>query len=89
MKHTEEHSPERKMKPCCCPGLIPTPVAGYRMRLLDGCCRVEYVYKPPIGPDGPPWFWDLAKKEWIVPPGLPDPNPWTPSGVPLGGPGTM
>jgi hypothetical protein len=79
----------KKDKSGCCPGVIPTPQPGWQMRLLDGCCRVEYIYKGPLVHGGPAWYWDLDKKRWIVPPGLPDPNPWTPEGVPLAGPGTM
>lgn len=57
------------------------------MRLLPDC-TVEYVFLTPIGGESLPWIWDIKRRKWTPPPGS-EPNPWTPEGVPLAGPGTF
>ncbi len=82
--------PESKnTKHHCCPGVIPTPIPGWQMKLLDDCCTVEYTYKTPAGNITAIWLWKIKQREWAPPFGHPDPNPVAPDGVPLAGPGTM
>jgi hypothetical protein len=73
----------------CCPGVIPTPTAGWQIRLLDDCCTVEYIFKLPWGAEASRWIWSMKDRKWTPPIDHPDPNPWTPEGVPLAGPGTL
>ena len=60
----------------------PVPVAGWKVRTRrDG--MVEYTREGEI------WLWDPRTGRWKPPLGHPDPNPITPTGERLGGPGTM
>lgn len=64
------------------PAEIPIPVEGWIRKMIeDG--MVEYVR------NGERWLWDSKKAQWIPPRNLSDPNPITPTGERLAGPGTM